>query len=136
QDRRPRSHSLIERPGIRSPHRPCGLRLQGTSVLGRFVPAGRGSAARDVNVAARAVLGVKIPVDRCPVVCARSQSLCNVGYTLLAAHPGPPPLRHALAGLAYLHYVWSIDEQRERPARYEAIGLPLKPVEGESQGTV
>src|SRR5262249_50074858 len=64
---------------------------QGTSVLGRFVPTGRWSAARNVSVAARAVLGVKIPVDRCPVVCARSQSLCNVCYTLLPAHLGPPP---------------------------------------------
>src|SRR5215831_7831568 len=71
---------------------------QDTSVLGPFVPAGYWSAARDVSVAARAVLGVKIPVDRCPVVCARSQSLCNVCYTLLPAYLGPPTPCHALAG--------------------------------------
>src|SRR5438128_2545273 len=37
---------------------------------------------------ARAVLGIKVPVDGRPVVYARSQGLCHPGYTLPTAQSG------------------------------------------------
>ncbi len=66
-------------------------------VLERLVSPGLWSAARDVRVAERAVLGVKIPVERSSVVCARSQILCHLCYTPHTAQIGHHTPRYTVS---------------------------------------
>src|SRR5258705_5583460 len=75
----------------------AGTTPHAAGVLERLVASGRWSAARAVRVAERAVLGVKIPVERRHVVCARSQILCHLCYTPRTAQFGHHTPRHTVA---------------------------------------
>src|SRR5262249_1297854 len=64
----------------------------------RLWPPIRWRAACNVSVVERTVLGVKIPLDGSSMVCARSQSLCNVRYTLPTLNSGTTPRVKPLLG--------------------------------------
>jgi len=66
-------------------------------VLDRPLPPRLWNAAGNISMAERAVLGIKIPAEGSPVVCARLQSIYNLYYTLQAAQCRHDTPSHAVA---------------------------------------